>query len=141
MQEIPSQRQADSHLAKGLQHLGDGCGRHVALALGVAPHAGQQTHTEHRRSQGLDRAGGILIPQEGGKEIRLKKHQQRSHQPQREEQPDGRAEDLPLLVLPALGMGLTGQLGDGQRQAGSGKGQQKVVDLIGGVPIGHAHFP
>ena len=48
---------------------------------------------------------------------------------------DGGAEDLPLLVLPSLGMGLAGELGDGQGQAGGGEGQQDIVNLIGGVEI------
>ena len=38
-------------------------------------------------------------------------------------------------------MGLTGQLGDGQGEAGGGDRQQHVVDLIGGVEVGFALGP
>ena len=40
----------------------------------------------------------------------LEEHKQGAHRAQDEKQHDGGAENLPLLVLPSLGMGLAGQL-------------------------------
>ena len=133
--QIPGQRQADPQLAQRLQHLGDSGGRHIPLPLGVAPHTGQQAHAEHRRGQGPDslRRHGIFLEgcQLGGAEG----HQRGSQHPQQEKHPDRGPENPPLLILPPLGVGLTGELGDGNGQARRGEGQQEVVDLVGGVEV------
>ena len=139
LQDEPGQGQADAYLAQGLQHLTDGGGLHVALALGVAPHTGQQAHTEHRRGQRPDSLGGHGVFLKGRQLLRAEEHQQGTRQAQNEEQPHGGAEDLPLLILPALGMCLAGELGDGQRQARRGEDHQEVVDQIGSVKVGLAH--
>ena len=139
-QNIPGQRQPDTHLAQRLQHLADGGGGHVPLTLGIAPHTGQQTHAEHRRGQGADGLGGHGVFLKGRQLLRAEEHQQGPRQPQDEEQPDGRAEDLPLLILLALGVGLTGELGDGQGQTGRCEDIQKIVDEVGGVEVGLAHL-
>ena len=135
LQEVPGQRQAQKQLAQRLQDLRHGGGRHVPLALGIAPHAGQQTHAEHRGRQGLNGpvAQGLIhkVRQLGSAEV----HEQCTYQTQRKEQPDGGAENLPLLIFPPLGVSLTGELGDGQRQTGGGDGQQHVIDIVGNVEI------
>ena len=135
VQNVPRQRQADAQLQKGLQHLTDGGGSHVPLPLGIAPHTGQQTHAEHRWGQRLYGGGGQRVVQEPGQRVRTEEHQHGADQTQTEEQPDGGGEDPPLLVFQPPGVGLTGHPGDGQGQARRGKGQQKVVDLVGGVKI------
>ena len=135
VEHIPRQRQADAQLQKGLQHLTDGGGGHVALTLRVAPHTGQQAHAEHRWGQRLYGSGGQRVVQEPGQRVRTEEHQHGADQTQTEEQPDGGGEDPPLLVFQPPGVGLTGHPGDGQGQARRGKGQQKVVDLVGGVKI------
>ena len=137
-QEIPGQGQSDGQLAQGLQHLGDGGGLHVPLALGIAPHAGQQTHAEYGGSQGLDGPVGQRVVHKACQLRRAEEHEQRQHQAQGEEQPDGGAEQLPLLILPAQGVGLAGQLGDGQGQAGGGDGQQQVIDVVRHREVGLA---
>ena len=134
-QYIPRQRQTDGQFQKRLQYLGNRRRRHVALALGVAPHAGQQAHAEHRRSQRPDGLGRQAVLQKPCQALCLEEHKQGAHRAQDEKQHDGGAENLPLLVLPSLGMGLAGQLGDGQRQARRGEGQQEIVNLIGSVEI------
>ena len=135
VQHVPGQGQADAQLQQSLQHLADGGGGHVPLALGIAPHTGQQTHAEHGGSQGLDGGGRQGVVQEPGQRVRTEEHQHGADQTQTEEQPDGGGEDPPLLVFQPPGVGLTGHPGDGQGQARRGKGQQKVVDLVGGVKI------
>ena len=136
VQHVPGQRQADAQLQQSFQHLADGGGGHVPLALGIAPHTGQQAHAEHRRGQGLDGGGRQGVVQEPGQGVRPKEHQHGAHQAQAEEQPDGGGEDLPLLVFQPLGVGLAGHPGDGQGEARRGEGQQEVVDLVGRVEIG-----
>ena len=135
VEHIPGQRQTDAQLQKGLQHLADGGGGHVALTLGVATHTGQQAHAEHRRGQRLYSSGGQRVVQESGQRVRAEEHQHGAHQTQTEEQPDGGGEDPPLLIFQSFGVGLAGHPGDGQGQTCRGKGQQKVVDLVGGVKI------
>ena len=138
-QDIPGQGQPHAQLAQGLQHLGDRRGPHVPLALGVAPHAGKQTHAEDRRGQGPDgrRRHGVAL--EVRQTLGPEEHQAGAREPQGEEEPDGSAEDLPLLILPPPGVRLAGELGDGQGQSRRGDGQQHVVDLVGGLEIGLAH--
>ena len=137
-QEIPGQGQSDSQLADGLQHLGDRGGLHVPLALGIAPHTGQQAHAEHGGGQGLDGPVGQRVVHKARQLRRAEEHEQRQHQSQHEKQPDGGAEQLPLLVLPAQGVGLAGQLGDGQGQAGGGDRQQQVIDVVRHREVGLA---
>ena len=112
-----------------------GRGRHVTLALSIAPHTGQQTHAEHGRGQRPDGpiAQGLVhkVRQLGCAEV----HQQSAHQAHGKEQPDGGAENLPLFIFPSLGVGLTGQLGNGQRQTGGGDGQQHVINIVGDIEI------
>ena len=140
-QYIPRQRQTDGQFQKRLQYLGNRRRRHVALALGVAPHAGQQAHAEHRRSQRPDGLGRQAVLQKPRQALCLEEHKQGAHRAQDEKQHDGGAEDLPLLVFPPLGVGLAGQLGDGQGEACGGDRQQHIVDLIGGVEVGLAFGP
>ena len=66
------------------------------------------------------------------------KHDGKARQPQGEENPDGGAEQPPLLVLPALRLCLGHQLAQRQGQTRRGDRQQNVVDLIGGVKVGLA---
>ena len=79
LEEIPSQHQTQTQLAKGLQNLRDGGRGHVPLALGIAPHTGKQAHTKHRRGQGPDGPVTQRLVHEGRQPLRTKKHQQRTH--------------------------------------------------------------
>ena len=134
-QEIPGQRQADEEFADHLDDLGDSGGHHVPLALGVTPDAGQQAHAEHRRGEGPDGPVPQGLIHQTCQPVGLEEHQQGAGQAQHEKQPDGRAEDLPLFVLPTLGLGLAGHPGDGQRQARGGEGQQNVIDAVAHIEI------
>ena len=136
LQQVPCQRQTNAQLAQGFQHLRNGRGGHVALTLGIAAHTGQQADAEHSGSQCLHRRCSQTVLQEGRQKACPEEHEQRTHQTQTKEQPDGGAEDLPLLVLFSLCMGLTGHLGDGQRKTCRGNGQQNVIDVICRVEIG-----
>ena len=135
LQHVPGQGQADAQLAQGLQHLADGGGRHVALALGIAPHTGQQAHAEYRRGQRLNGQAGHVVVHEARQLGRAEEHQQGPCQAQTEKQPDGGVEDLALFVVPALGVGLAGHFGDGQGQAGGRDGQQHVINVVGRLEI------
>ena len=140
-QDVPGERQAHAQLAQGLQHLGDRGGAHVPLALGVAPHTGEEAHAEDRRGQGPDGSRRHGVALEVREALGPEEHQAGADEPQREEEPDGGAEDLALLILPAPGVGLAGELGDGQGQARGGDGEKDVVDLVGGLEVGLAHVP
>ena len=48
------------------------------------------------------------------------------------------AEDLSFFILPPQGVGLAGELGDGQRQSRGGDGQKQVVDVVGDREMGLA---
>ena len=74
----------------------------------------------------------------GGHPAGAEEHDGKPRQTQGEEDPDGRAEKLALLVLPAPGLGLGHQLGKRQGQARRGDGEEDVVNLIGGVEVGFA---
>lgn len=132
---IKRYRKTNAQLEQDFQHLRHGGGRHVALSLGIAPHTGQQTHAEHRRSQDLDGRGGLGLVHQLRQLGRAEKHQQRQDHAQAQKQPDGGAEQLALFVPPAQSVGLTGELGDGQRQARRGDGQKDIVNVVGNVEI------
>lgn len=138
LQEIPGQGQSRQELNGGLQHLGDACGGHVPLALGIAPVGGHGTDEEAGQGQGPDRGRGEGVALEAGQGVGKEEHNQAAEYPQGQKGVQGDPEHPLHLPPPPQGGGLGDGLGHGHRQAGSGHHQQQVVDGIGVVEIGKA---
>ena len=59
--EVPSQHEADNDLYKHLEHLADGGGRHVLVALAVAAVGAGQADQQHGGGEGADALRGLDV--------------------------------------------------------------------------------
>ena len=135
------QSQAYHQLTQGLDDLGDGGGRHVPVALSIAPEGGQTAHADDRRSQGADAGGSLVVVHQGGQLCRAKGHDEEGQHAQGKKQGQGQPEHPAHLVLPSGGVGLADQLGHGHGQARGGDGEQHGVDVVGVSEVGAALLP
>ena len=137
-QQKGAQSQTHRQLAGGFDDLADGGGGHVSQPLGIAPDGGGETHAQHRRRQHPDRRCRHGVVERSGHGFWQQEHQRRKHQSHDAQQRQRAAKDAPGLTVAAHGLRLCHQPRGRQRQPRRGQHQQQVIDVVGGVEVGHA---
>ena len=138
LQQKGAQAQSDDQLAGGFDDLAAGGGSHVPQPLSISPDGGGETHAQHRGGQHPDHACRGAVVQQPGDGFREKEHHRGKHQTGDAQQQQCRVKDPP--GLPALSQRARPchQPRGGQRQPGGGQHQQQVIDVVGGIEVGHA---
>ena len=138
----PEEDQRGGHTHKQpdhrLDHLGDGGGQHVALALKEAPEGGDHADQQHTGSQKTDGGPGIRLILESGKGTAEEGHQQASHKAQTQKQVAGSGVDPPDLVVMLQGVGLGNHSAHGYGKPRGGDHQQDIINFVGGVKVAEA---
>ena len=131
-QEGRREDQAEDDLEEHLQHLVDGGGDHVAVALAVAAVGRDQAHQQDRRGHRADRHGRVRVFQIiGGQPLREgEEHEGEDHADHREgRQRD--AEGLFLLPHAAVSVRLRHQARERHGQTGRREREEDIVDAVG----------
>ena len=140
LHNVPCQRKADAHLAQRLQHLRDGGGQHIALALEEAPEGAHDADQQHTGTQGADGGPGIGLILKLSQLTAEKGHQQTAGNAENQENAAAGGVDPADLVVVTQGIGLGDHPAHGHGQARRGDQQQDGVDVVGGVEIAEALF-
>ena len=138
MQQKGAQAQPDHQLAGGFHDLADGGGGHVPHALGIPPDGGDKTHAQHRGGQHPDHACRGAVVQQPGDGFREKEHHRGKDKAGDAQQQQRRVKDPPGLPGSSQRTRPCHQPRGGQRQSGGGQHQQQVIDVVGGIEVGHA---
>ena len=135
---IPCKAQTHQQLEDGLNDLAGGGRHHVLAALGVPTECGHDAYTHHGNTQRTNGPHGKGVVHHRCQCIGAEQHQARTHCTDGGEETQCHSQQSAALVVAAQRPGFGSQLAQCQRQTCRGQGQQKAVDLIGGIEVGHA---
>ena len=127
--------QTHQQLAHSFQHLADGGGTHVPLALEKAPVGGNNAHQQGAGAQDRNCQPCIRLPLEACQLMAKQHHGQTADNAQTQKDAPGCAVHLPHLPVMPQGAGLADHAAHSHRKACRGDHQQHGIDIVSGHEV------